>query len=60
MKIELEFKNEDDLKLFLKTIESDLDVIENTEKVYNGGKKYFKEALVLTSVKNQLKEVIDD
>lgn len=60
IKVELEFKNEDDLKLFLKTIESDLDTIEYVEKAYNGGKKYFDVTPILISIKNQLKEVVDD
>ena len=59
-KVELEFENKDDLKLFLKVIESDLDTIEYVEKAYYGGNKFFDEALVLNSVKDQLKEVIND
>lgn len=60
MTIKLEFEDKYDLKRFYKTIEDRLETIKYIEDVYGGNYNLYTDALMLNSVKNQLKKVIDD
>ena len=60
MTIKLEFENKNDLKRFYKIIENNLETIEYVEYAYGGDDNLYNDTSMLSSIKNQLKKVIDD